>query len=214
MMSRFVFLNFCVSFMQASARCARLMIVWSDTFRNPFSLYQGIAMLFVNTGMRSSGTCKKKSFMSMPPCRASVSRTNTMVLFISTAQRSSCAHQADESTPSVMKKMKVRQFFTPLRNVSINPSSMSTSKSTKILMPGRAWRRNSCIEIIASCAFRCKCDKKTSYSAAPRLLRMSSGVGSVHTSTSLAGGICIRPSSSRVGKPLRASSSSIAWRSA
>mmetsp|Transcript_13917 Transcript_13917/g.40070 ORF Transcript_13917/g.40070 Transcript_13917/m.40070 type:complete len:231 (+) Transcript_13917:1575-2267(+) len=135
----------------------------TDTPRKPFSRYQGMAMLFWKTGNKSGGTWLKKSFMSTPPCLASVSRTRTMFLPNSTAHRNSCSHHRDCKMPSVMKNTKAPHCCTPRCKVICSPSCMSTSTSTNILMPGRASFKNICMAMIASCAFRCKCDKKMSY---------------------------------------------------
>mmetsp|Transcript_96372 Transcript_96372/g.269661 ORF Transcript_96372/g.269661 Transcript_96372/m.269661 type:complete len:247 (+) Transcript_96372:4-744(+) len=159
----FVTCSFCNSFACSSSKAALFKMVCTDTPRNPFSRYHGIAMLFLKTGSKSSGTCSKKSFISRPPCRSSVSRTSTMFFPYSTAQRNSCAHQIDPRMPSVMKNKNALQFKTPLLSVSCKPSVISTSTSMKNFKPGRTSFKNICNEIIVSCAFRCKCDRNMSY---------------------------------------------------
>mmetsp|Transcript_20597 Transcript_20597/g.59656 ORF Transcript_20597/g.59656 Transcript_20597/m.59656 type:complete len:255 (-) Transcript_20597:342-1106(-) len=159
----FVARNFFKACSFPSSRFARFKMVWTDTPRKPFSRYHGIAMLFLKTGIKSSGTCSKKSFISIPPWRASVSRTRMMFFLYSAAQRSSWVHQMEEKMPSVIKNKNARQLMTPFLIVSCNPSFMSTSTSTKIFNPGLTSRKNICIAMMVSCALRCKCERKKSY---------------------------------------------------
>mmetsp|Transcript_38004 Transcript_38004/g.80476 ORF Transcript_38004/g.80476 Transcript_38004/m.80476 type:complete len:206 (+) Transcript_38004:1510-2127(+) len=133
-----------------------------ETLLKAGSRYQGIAIVFLNTSKRSSGTWGKNSFMSRPPWRVSVSRTRTMFFSYWTAQRSSWAHHSDSKMPSVMKNMKALLLMTPSLKVPVKSPFMSTSRSIKHLIPGRACCKNICSEITASCALRCRWDRKTS----------------------------------------------------
>mmetsp|Transcript_56309 Transcript_56309/g.163313 ORF Transcript_56309/g.163313 Transcript_56309/m.163313 type:complete len:252 (-) Transcript_56309:261-1016(-) len=159
--SRFITFNLCISLVCWHSKSALLRMLWTETPRKPFSRYHGMAMPVWNTGSRSSGTWRRKSFISIPPCRSSVSRTRTMVFSYSNAHCNCCTHGAEVMMPSVMKKRKAWQFCTPVRIVSsIRPCVSSSMKNVSF---GLTSLRNICKEMMVSCAFRCKCDKKMSH---------------------------------------------------